>query len=80
MHYVSIPALCTVLEKVHSVDPPIQTRYTTNENLYVAFIDLLKCFDFIDRDMMLYKLSNWFSCKTGVKQGEFIPNFIFNIC
>jgi hypothetical protein len=27
-----------------------------NENLYVAFIDLQKCFDFIDRDMMLYKL------------------------
>jgi hypothetical protein len=27
-----------------------------NENLYVAFIDLQTCFDFIDRDMMLYKL------------------------
>jgi hypothetical protein len=32
MHYdVSIPALCTVLEKVHSVDPAIQAPYTTNE-------------------------------------------------
>lgn len=27
-----------------------------NSNLYVAFIDLQKCFDFVDRDMMLYKL------------------------
>lgn len=26
-----------------------------NSNLYVAFIDLQKCFDFVDRDMMLYK-------------------------
>jgi retron-type reverse transcriptase len=28
-----------------------------NENLYVVFIDLQMCFDFIDRDMTLYKLS-----------------------
>jgi hypothetical protein len=27
-----------------------------NKNLYVAFIDLKKCFDFVDRDMMPYKL------------------------
>lgn len=27
-----------------------------NSNLYVAFIDLQKCFDFVDRDIMLYKL------------------------
>ncbi|VDI35540.1 Hypothetical predicted protein [Mytilus galloprovincialis] len=27
-----------------------------NKSLFVAFIDLRKCFDFIDRDMMLYKL------------------------
>lgn len=69
-------------------------------NVYVSFIDLQKCFDFIDRDMMLYKLllnnidgklyksvkniyqssescvringklTNWFDCKTGVKQGD----------
>ena len=27
-----------------------------NQNLYVAIIDLKKCFDFVDREMMLYKL------------------------
>lgn len=71
-----------------------------DSNFYVAFIDLQKCFDFVDRDMMLYKLlinnidgkvynsikniyqssescvringvlTNWFDCKTGVKQGD----------
>lgn len=67
---------------------------------FSAIIDLKKCFDFIDRDMMLYKLllnnidgkiynsvksiyqhtnscvrinnklTNWFDCRTGVKQGD----------
>lgn len=71
-----------------------------NQNVFSAFIDLKKCFDFIDRDMMLYKLllnnidgkiynsvksiyqhtnscvrinnklTNWFDCRTGVKQGD----------
>ena len=27
-----------------------------NKNVFTAFIDLKKCFDFIDRDMLLYKL------------------------
>ncbi|XP_048743557.2 uncharacterized protein LOC125656974 [Ostrea edulis] len=80
-----------------------------NKNLYVAFIDLKKCFDFVDRDMMLYKLllndingkmynsikniyqssescvrvngklTNWFSCKTGVKQGDNLSPTLFSI-
>ena len=27
-----------------------------NKNVFTAFIDLKKCFDFIDRDVLLYKL------------------------
>jgi hypothetical protein len=27
-----------------------------NENTYVAFIDLKRAFDFVDRDMLQYKL------------------------
>ena len=27
-----------------------------NKNVFTAFIDLKKCFDFIDRDLLLYKL------------------------
>ena len=80
-----------------------------NKNLYVAFIDLQKCFDFVDRDMMLYKLllhnidgkvynsikniyqssescvrvnnklTNWFRCKTGVKQGDNLSPTLFSI-
>ena len=71
-----------------------------NKNVFSAFVDLKKCFDFIDRDMLLYKLllhkidgkmyksirnlydsssscirinnklTTWFDCTTGVKQGD----------
>lgn len=77
----------------------------------MVFIDLQKCFDFIDREMMLYKLNvlvhdidgkvynsvksiyqnsescvllngqltNWFSCNTGVKQGDNRSPTLFSI-
>ena len=80
-----------------------------NYSVFAAFIDLKKCFDFIDRDMMLYKLllnningklynsiksvyhssescvrlngkvTSWFSCKTGVKQGDNLSPTLFSI-
>ena len=80
-----------------------------NPTVFTAFIDLRKCFDFIDRDMMLYKLilngidgkmyntiksiyqhtlscvkvnskyTDWFDCKTGVKQGDNVSPTLFSI-
>jgi len=80
-----------------------------NPVVFTAFIDLRKCFDFIDRDMMLYKLllngisgkvynaikniyqssiscvkinnkvTEWFDCKTGVKQGDNMSPTIFSV-
>ena len=72
-------------------------------------MDLKKCFDFVDRELMLYKLllydidgklynsvkninqsaesciringklTNWLSCKTGVKQGDNLFPTLFSI-
>ena len=80
-----------------------------NTNVYSTFIDLKKAFDFIDRDMLLYKLllnnvdgkiyhsiksiyaetsacirinntrTNWFFCKSGVKQGDNCSPTFFSI-
>ncbi len=36
---------------IHSI-----VLYVTILSVFAAYIDLRKCFDFIDRDMMLYKL------------------------
>ena len=84
----------------------IKTRKKAYNNM---IIKLIKCFDFIDRDMMLYKLllnningklynsiksvyhssescvrlngklTSWFSCKTGVKQGDNLSPTLFSI-
>ena len=80
-----------------------------NYSVFAAFIDLKKCFDFIERNMMLYKLllnningklynsiksvyhssescvrlngklTSWFSCKTGVKQGDNLSPTLLSI-
>ena len=80
-----------------------------NESLFASFIDLKKAFDFVDRDMLLYKLllykidgkmyesiksiyantsacvtingksTSWFSCKSGVKQGDNCSPTLFSI-
>ena len=80
-----------------------------NPTVFATFIDLKKAFDFIDRDMLLYKLllnnidgkiyesiktiyantsaciklngklSSWFSCKSGVKQGDNCSPTLFSI-
>ena len=80
-----------------------------NDSLFVAFIDLKKCFDFIDRHMMLYtlllnnidgkiynsissiyqnsefcvplngKLTDWFICEPGVKQGDNLYPTLFAV-
>ena len=77
--------------------------------MYTTFIDLKKAFDFIDRDMLLYKLllnnvdgkiyhsiksiytetsacisinntrTDWFFCKSGVKQGDNCSPTLFSI-
>ena len=78
-------------------------------NVFTAFIDLRKAFDFIDRDMLLYKLllnkvdgklynsiksiyssstscirinnklTDWFDCKNGVKQGDNLSPTLFSV-
>ncbi len=80
-----------------------------NNNIFTAFIDLKKCFDFIDRDLLLYKLllnkidgkmynsiksiyasstscirinnklTDWFNCTTGVKQGCNLSPTLFTV-
>ena len=80
-----------------------------NTTVFTAFIDLRKCFDFIDIDMLLYKLllngidgkiytsikniyqhstasvrvnnklTDWFTCQTGVKQGDTASPTLFSI-
>jgi hypothetical protein len=80
-----------------------------NKSVFTAFIDLKRCFDYIDRDMLLYKLlnnnidgkmynsiksiyasssscvrinqkmTNWFDCVTGVKQGCTLSPTLFSI-
>ena len=80
-----------------------------NSTLFATFIDLKKAFDFVDRDMLLYKLllykidgkmyesiksiytntsacvtlngksTSWFSCKSGVKQGDNCSPTLFSI-
>ena len=80
-----------------------------NANVHTTFIDLKKAFDFIDRDMLLYKLllnnidgkvynsvksiyaetsacirinstrTDWFYCKSGVKQGDNCSPTLFSI-
>ena len=34
----------------------IKHKIKQKSNLYVAFVDMVKSFDWIDRDMLLYKL------------------------
>lgn len=80
-----------------------------NKSVFTAYIDLKRCFDYIDRDMLLYKLllnaidgkmynsiksiyasssscirlnnktTDWFECRTGVKQGCNLSPTLFSI-
>lgn len=80
-----------------------------NKTVFTAYIDLKRCFDYIDRDMLLYKLllnkidgkmynsikniyassvssvrinnkmTSWFDCRTGVKQGCTLSTTLFSI-
>ena len=83
-----------------------------NKQVFTAYIDLRRCFDYIDRDMLLYKLllnkidgklynsikniysstvstvstirinnklTDWFDCATGVKQGCNLSPTLFAI-
>jgi hypothetical protein len=77
--------------------------------VFTAYIDLKKCFDYVDRDMLLYKLlinnidgklynsikniyassvscksinyklTDWFSCLSGVKQGCNLSPALFSV-
>ena len=79
-----------------------------NTTVFAAFIDLKKAFDFVDRNMLLYKLlqsningkmydsikniyahttscirinklTEWFDCKSGVRQGDCLSPTIFSL-
>jgi hypothetical protein len=76
--------------------------------VFTAYIDLKKCFDYIDRDMLRYKLlinnidgklynsiniyassvscirinnklTDWFCCLSGVKQGCYLSPTLFSV-
>ena len=80
-----------------------------NSSVFTAFIDLIKAFDFVDRNMLLYKrlqsningkmydsikniythttscirindkLTEWFDCRSGVRQGDCLSPTIFSL-
>lgn len=98
--------------KYHSSEDHVFTLSSiirNNSAVFTAFIDLRKCFDFINREMIFYKLllngidgklyksirniyqhssscvrindklTEWFGCNSGAKQGDTLSPTIFSV-
>jgi len=44
------------IDHVYTLSTIIKNNVANRKNIYVAFVDMMKAFDWVDRDLMLYKL------------------------
>ena len=46
-------------DHVFVLDSVVKNRLNNGQSTYVAFVDMAKAFDWVNRDFLLYKLSHW---------------------
>ena len=48
------------LDHIYSLTSTVQNRMRTNLPTYCTFVDFQKAFDWVNRDMLLYKMASQF--------------------
>jgi len=51
------------LEHIFSLTSIIRNKIGENNSVYIAFVDFHKAFDWVDRSLLLYKLSHYYNIK-----------------